>query len=225
MNRWISITGGLIILAALIALAMIGPSRLSVDDMRMVLLKYGSWAVVISCGLMVGQAIVAPLPGNVITIANALVFGPVWGSLLSWFSMVLGSCLCFLLSKAFGRPFAHRFAGDSIHKIEDFFHKYGLRAIFLVRMMPLVPFDAVSYGAPIVGVPFTRFLVATSIGIIPSVLAYSYVGTLIVNLYWWVLVGLLGISLIGVIAATRAFQGIAATRAFRGITSPRPSVS
>jgi uncharacterized membrane protein YdjX (TVP38/TMEM64 family) len=65
--------------------------------------------------------------------------------------------------------------------------------------MPFVPFDAVSYGAGLVGVPFSRFLLATAIGIIPSTLAYSYLGPLIAGIYWWVLIGLLSISLIGVI--------------------------
>ena len=71
--------------------------------------------------------------------------------------------------------------------------------MFLVRIVPFVPFDAVSYGAGLVGVPFSRFLLATAIGIIPSTLAYSYLGPMIAGIYWWVLIGLLSVSLIGVI--------------------------
>jgi uncharacterized membrane protein YdjX (TVP38/TMEM64 family) len=208
MNRWISITAGIAIAAALALLLAVGPTSGTVDNLRGLLASYGPWAVAISAGLTVAQAIVAPLPGNVVTITNALVFGPVWGSLLSWFSTVLGACLCFFLSKTFGKPFAERIAGNSIQKLEEFFQKYGLHALFLVRMMPLVPFDAVSYGAPIVGVPFRRFLLATAIGIIPSVLAYSYLSTLIARIYWWVLVALLGAALIGLIAAARTLRGL-----------------
>jgi uncharacterized membrane protein YdjX (TVP38/TMEM64 family) len=146
------------------------------------------------------------LPANVVTITNALVFGPLWGSLLSWFSTILGACLCFLLSKTFGKPFAQKIAGDSIHKAEGFFQKYGLHAMFLVRMLPFVPFDAVSYGAPLVGVPFPRFLLATTVGIIPSILVYSYLGTLIAQIYWWVLLGLLSAALVGIVAAARMLR-------------------
>ena len=130
-----------------------------------------------------------------------------------WFSTVLGACLCFLLSKTFGKRFAQKIVGNSIHKAEDFFQKYGLHAMFLVRMMPFVPFDAVSYGAPLVGVPFRRFLLATTVGIIPSIFAYSYLGTLIAEFYWWVLVGLLVAALVGLVAATQFLKGHATQKA------------
>src|SRR5437868_5916401 len=108
MNRWVSIAAAAIIAIALVVLLVIGPRAGTVEHLRATMLSYGPWAVAISIGLMVGQAIIAPLPMNVVTITNALVFGPVWGSLLSWVSTVLGACLCFLLSKTFGKPFARK---------------------------------------------------------------------------------------------------------------------
>jgi uncharacterized membrane protein YdjX (TVP38/TMEM64 family) len=206
MHRWISITAGIIITGAITLLLIVGPTTGSVENLRNTLLEFGPWAVAISAGLTVAQAIVAPLPGNVVTITNALVFGPVWGSVLSWFSTLLGSSLCFLLSKKFGKPFAEKVVGSSIQGAEKFFKTYGLHAMFLVRIMPFVPFDAVSYGAPLVGIPFTRFMIATAIGIIPSILVYSYLGTIIAGIYWWVLIGLLSASLIAVIAAAKALR-------------------
>jgi uncharacterized membrane protein YdjX (TVP38/TMEM64 family) len=214
MNRSISITAAVIIGIALTVLLIIGPNAGTVEHLRTTMLAYGPWAAGISVGLMVSQAIIAPLPMHVITITNALVFGPLWGGVLSWFSAGLGATLCFSLSKTFGKPFAHKVVGSSIEKAERFFRKYGLHAMFLVRMMPFVPFDAVSYGAPLVGVPFTRFLAATAVGIIPSIFIYSYVGTLIAGIYWWVLFGLLSAGLIAVIAAARLGR--------RSTATPRP---
>jgi uncharacterized membrane protein YdjX (TVP38/TMEM64 family) len=199
MHHWISITAGVIITTALAVLLIVGPSAGDPEVLRATMLEYGPWAPGISLGLMVAQAIIAPLPMNAITITNGLVYGPIWGGVLSWFSTVLGASLCFMLSKKFGKPFAHKIVGNSMSKAERFFQKYGLQAMFLVRMMPFVPFDAVSYGAPLFGVPFRRFLLATSIGIIPSVFIYSYLGTIIAGFYWWVLLGLLTVALIAVI--------------------------
>jgi uncharacterized membrane protein YdjX (TVP38/TMEM64 family) len=207
MSRWISITAAVIIVMALSVLLILGPKVATVEHLRSTMLSYGLWAVGISIGLMVAQAIIAPLPMNVVTITNALVFGPIWGSLLSWFSTVLGASLCFFLSKKFGKPFARKIVGSTpIEKAEVFFRKYGLHAMFLVRMMPFVPFDAVSYGAPLVGVPFSRFLLATAVGIIPSILVYSYLGRLIAGIYWWVLLGVLLAALVGVVAASRMLR-------------------
>ena len=87
MNRWISFTAGSIIVIAIAVLLIVGPKAGSVDNLRSTLLNYGPWAAVaVSAGLMIAQAIIAPLPANAITITNSLVFGPIWGSLLSWFT-------------------------------------------------------------------------------------------------------------------------------------------
>jgi uncharacterized membrane protein YdjX (TVP38/TMEM64 family) len=207
LSRWISITAGTIIAVAIAVLLVVGPKGGSVDNLRTTLLNYGPWAAVaVSAALMIAQAIIAPLPANVITITNSLVFGPVWGSVLSWFTTVLGASLCFLLAKSFGKPFADKIVGSPLQKAERFFKSYGLHAMFFVRMMPLVPFDAVSYGAGLVGVPFSRFLLATSVGIIPSILVYSYLGNLIAGIYWWFLIAMLSFSLVGIIAAAKIFR-------------------
>ena len=206
MNRWIGIVASVLIASVLVLLLYVGPATGGVEQFRTKLLSYGPWSVVVSAGLMIAQAIIAPLPANVVTITNGLVFGPLWGSLISWFSTVLGASLCFLLSKTFGKTFANRIVGSSIEKAERFFKKYGLHAMFFVRIMPFVPFDAISYGAPLVGVPYSRFLLATAVGIIPSILIYSFLGTLAAKIYWWVLLGLLSAALIGIIAAMRMFR-------------------
>ena len=207
LSRWISIIAGLIVTIAITVLLLVGPQAGSVDNLRQTLLTHGPWtAVAISAGLMIAQAVLAPLPGNVITITNSLVFGPIWGSVLSWFSTVVGASLCFHLARALGKPFAEKIVGNSVQKAERFFKTYGLHAMFFVRMMPLVPFDAVSYGAGLVGVPFSRFLLATSVGIIPSILVYSYLGGLIAGVYWWVLITMLSVSLVGIIAAAKVFR-------------------
>lgn len=206
MNRWISVAAALIIVIALGLLLVVGPSAGGVDNLRELLLSYGHWSILVSAGLMVAQAIIAPLPANVITITNGLVFGPLWGGLLSWSSTLLGSSLCFVLSRALGKPFAARIVGGPIHGAEQFFQRYGLQAVFVARIMPFVPFDAISYGAGLVGVPYSRFLLATGVGIIPSVLVYSYIGSLISDIYWWVMVTLLTASLVAIIVATRLLK-------------------
>jgi uncharacterized membrane protein YdjX (TVP38/TMEM64 family) len=174
--------------------------------MREVLRSYGPWAVAVSAGLMIAQAVIAPLPANVITITNGLVFGPLWGGLLSWTTMLIASSVCFVLSKILGKPFASRVVGKSLEKAEGFFNEYGLQAVFLVRIMPFVPFDAVSFGAGLVGVPYLKFIFATAVGIIPSVLIYSYIGSRVAAAYWWILIGVLSISLLVLILASRILK-------------------
>src|SRR5262245_44474516 len=158
MNRWIGIVASVLIASALVLLLYVGPATGGVDQFRTKLLSYGPWAVVVSAGLMIAQAIIAPLPANVVTITNGLVFGPLWGALLSWVCTLVGASLCFMLSRTFGKPFALRIVGKPLDNAERFFKKYGLHAMFVVRIVPFVPFDAISYGAGLIGVPYLTFL-------------------------------------------------------------------
>jgi uncharacterized membrane protein YdjX (TVP38/TMEM64 family) len=115
-----------------------------------------------------------------------------------------------------------RMVGGSIQSAERMFKKYGLQAVFVARIVPFVPFDAISYGAGLVGVPYSRFLVATAIGCIPGVIAYSYIGNIIAGFYWWVMITLLAISLIGIILASRLIRRAFARQASLGKTAANP---
>src|SRR5438552_3998419 len=157
MVRSLKIAAALIAIAAVVFLATWSPSLHGVEGIRQTLLGYGPWAVLVSSGLMILQSTIAPLPANVTIVANGLVFGPFWGGLLSWVTILIGASLCFGLSKKFGKPFAARFAGQSLATAEKFFDKYGLPAMFVIRVAPFIPFDAVSYVAGLAGVPYWRF--------------------------------------------------------------------
>jgi uncharacterized membrane protein YdjX (TVP38/TMEM64 family) len=211
MNRWLGVAAFTMIVISIAVLIAIGPPAGGVEHLREVLLSWGPWSMLVSAAMMIAQAVIAPLPANVITITNGLVFGPIRGALLSWLSMLLGSSICFLLAKTLGKPFAVRFAGKSLERAEGFFRQYGLPAVFIVRIMPFVPFDAVSFGAGVVGVPYLRFLLATAIGIIPSVFVYSYIGSKIADAYWFILIAALSASLIGFAVASRFWRRPATT--------------
>jgi uncharacterized membrane protein YdjX (TVP38/TMEM64 family) len=147
---------------------------------------------------MILQSTVAPLPANVTIAANGLVFGPFWGALVSWSSMLLGASVCFALSKKFGKPLAARFAGGSLEAAEKFFERYGLAAMLGARMLPIIPFDAVSYVAGFVGVPYARFISATAVGTIPSIVIYSYIGSSVaISTFAWIALGILVVSIAG----------------------------
>src|SRR5262249_45524919 len=148
-------------------LVKFAPATNGIEHFRQQLLGYGPWAVLISAGLMILQSTIAPLPGNVVAITNGLVFGPFWGALLSCTTTLIGASLCFALSRRLGKPFARRIVGPSLDRVETFFNKYGLHTMFTIRIVPFMPFDAISYVAGLVGVPYWTFLLATAIGIIP----------------------------------------------------------
>ncbi|THF62646.1 TVP38/TMEM64 family protein [Pseudothauera rhizosphaerae] len=163
----------------------------AIQAFRDYLLGFGYWAPAVSSLLMVFQSVIAPLPAFVVTFTNGLLFGWVWGTVLSWSSAMLGAALCFWIARALGRPVVERLVGGTraLEVSDVFFARYGNRAILISRLLPFVSFDIISYGAGLTPVSFWKFLVATGIGQLPATVIYSYLGqnlTGSVQVLFWV---------------------------------------
>lgn len=163
----------------------------AIQAFRDYLLGFGYWAPAVSSLLMIFQSVIAPLPAFVVTFTNGLLFGWVWGTLLSWSSAMVGAALCFWIARALGRPVVEKLVGGTktLEVSDLFFARYGNRAILISRLLPFVSFDIISYGAGLTPVSFWKFLVATGIGQLPATIVYSYLGqnlTGSVQVLFWV---------------------------------------
>ena len=152
-------------------------SRADIQGMRAYLLGFGIWAPLISMALMVFQSIAAPLPAFVITFANAWIFGWVMGAVYSWTGAMLGAALCYWIAKAYGRPVVEKMVGKkSLETTDKFFAKYGKHSILIARLLPVVPFDIISYAAGLTTMGFWEFFWTTGVGQLPATLIYSWLG-------------------------------------------------
>jgi uncharacterized membrane protein YdjX (TVP38/TMEM64 family) len=52
--------------------------------------------------------------------------------------------------------------------------RWGSRGIIVLRLVPGISFDVVSYGAGLTEVGFAPFLIATAVGITPQAFLYAY---------------------------------------------------
>ncbi len=148
-----------------------------VDAVIAYIRSFGSYAMAFSFCLMVFSSLIAPLPAFMITLSNAAIFGWWQGAILSWSSAMVGSALCFLLSRGLGRDVVEKFAGKgALASVEQYFEKYGTKTILVCRLLPFVSFDAVSYFAGLTPMKFIPFFIATGLGQTPATIVYSYVG-------------------------------------------------
>lgn len=139
--------------------------------------EYGTYAMLVSAGLMVFQSIVAPLPAFLITFANANLFGWWQGAILSWSSAMLGALICFYISRILGRDIVEKLTSKvGLRSIDRFFERHGKHSILIARLLPFISFDIVSYAAGLTSMAFIPFFIATGIGQLPATIVYSYVG-------------------------------------------------
>lgn len=176
-------------------------SRADIKGLREYLLSFGIWAPMVSMGLMVLQALASPLPAFVITFANAWVFGWVLGAVYSWTGAMLGAALCFGIAKVYGRPVVEKLVGKkSLSASDRFFKKYGRYSVLIARLIPVVPFDIVSYAAGLTNMGFVEFLLATGVGQLPATVVYSWLGeniTPTAKYAFWALCGFLALLIFG----------------------------
>lgn len=152
-------------------------ARLDIEGIRDYIDSFGMWGPLISTLLMVFQSVLAPLPAFVLTFANAYLYGWYFGAALSWGSAMLGALLCFYIARGIGRPLAEKIiTKKALAKMDGFFEEYGDYTIVILRLLPFVSFDEVSYGAGFTDMKVGKFLIATGIGQLPATIVYSFVG-------------------------------------------------
>lgn len=163
---------------------------------------FGVWAPVVSVALMQVQAVIAPLPSLPLMYANGLLFGTLWGGLLSWASILLSAALCFGLARLWGRPLVERIVSPAgLAWADRTVTRYGPFAIFLGRLVPLTSFDLLSYAAGLTRMRLGPFCVATGLGMMPAIFLTAAAGDLGVQSPWALLGGVLGIAALGGLAA------------------------
>jgi uncharacterized membrane protein YdjX (TVP38/TMEM64 family) len=152
-------------------------ARGDIAGLRDYILSFGAWAPIVSVGLMVLQAIAAPLPAFLITFANGLAFGVFWGGLLSLFGATLAALISFFLARAFGRVPVEALVGKAgLESADRWFERWGAWAVFVARLVPIVSFDVISFAAGLTRMRSAGFLVATVVGAAPATFVYSYLG-------------------------------------------------
>jgi uncharacterized membrane protein YdjX (TVP38/TMEM64 family) len=134
----------------------------------------GTLAPLLFLVLLVVQAVVAPLPAPALAIVGGYGFGVLEGFFLTWVGSLIGGVISFGISRRFGRGFV---AGNArAVRLDRFMDEHGAILVFVLRLIPLVSFDAISYAAGLSSIRFRAFLLATALGMMPGTFAFVYLG-------------------------------------------------
>ncbi|WP_010676512.1 TVP38/TMEM64 family protein [Bacillus timonensis] len=141
-----------------------------------ILIHNEAYAVIISLLLNIVVSIFGVLPSVFITAANLLVFGIWKGTLISFSGEALGAILSFWLYRKGFKRFIDKRKHKSllIRKLLSAKGKDAFMIILLLRLFPFIPSGVVTFTAAIGEVSFIVFLIASSLGKIPSLLIEVY---------------------------------------------------
>lgn len=115
-------------------------------------------------------------PDSILAIAGGMCFGMVSGFIFTMIGAILGGSLSFFLAKTLGHKIFNKFIKPDLSKLENAIKNRGFMLVFLLRLIPLFPFDIISYASGFSGVKFKDFAFATILGIIPGVFVFVNIG-------------------------------------------------
>lgn len=197
MKPWVAAIAAALLAGALAAVAWrlsaeggIDLAALTPADAEAFLRAWGPWSALGSVALMVLHSFL-PLPAEIISIANGMMFGAWLGGALTWVGAMLGAVLSFALARGLGRPFVRLVVAEARwRQIEALPVRPG--ALLLARLVPVISFNLVNYAAGLLGVGWWTFLWTTALGILPLTVATALLGRrmLAAPLWAWALLAL-----------------------------------
>ena len=138
----------------------------------------GVWGPVVFI-LGYAAAVVAFVPGAVLTLAGGAIFGLAQGTVYVFIAAVLGSAAAFLVARHLARAAVERRIARNprFAAIDRAVAAEGRKIVFLLRLSPVFPFTLLNYVLGLTRVRFADYLIA-SLGMIPGTLLYVYYGKL-----------------------------------------------
>ncbi len=136
----------------------------------------GAWGPAV---FIVGYAlaVVAFVPGSVLTLAAGAIFGLIEGTMIVFVAATLGSTAAFLVSRYMVRDaVARKLEGEArFVAIDQAIEEQGRRIVLLLRLSPVFPFSLLNYALGLTSVRLGDYVIA-SLGMLPGTLLYVYSG-------------------------------------------------
>ncbi|MFB6357178.1 MAG: TVP38/TMEM64 family protein [bacterium] len=121
-------------------------------------------------------AVVAFMPGSVITLAGGILFGPLWGTIYVSVASTGASGVAFLISRYIAGDWVQQKAEGKLEKIKDGIEDEGWRFVAFTRLIPIFPYNLLNYMFGLTRINFWVYLGVTWIAMIPGTFAYVYAG-------------------------------------------------
>jgi uncharacterized membrane protein YdjX (TVP38/TMEM64 family) len=135
----------------------------------------GGWAPAVFVAAFAMLTLLAT-PRNVLTAVGGAAFGVAGGAALSWAAALMGAVAAFAIGQRLGHDTIARMRSVRIEQVRSVLHGRGLEAVLVARLLPVVPFAMVNYGAGVVGIGFWHFAIGSAVGMLPGTLAYAALG-------------------------------------------------
>jgi len=118
------------------------------------------------------------VPGTLLTVLGAAIFGAYWGFLYVWIGAMVGSSAAFWIGRTLGREYAASVIGDRLRKYDEAIERNGFAAVLYLRLVYFT-FTPMNFGMGLTQVRFWDYFFGTGLGIIVGTFIFTFfIGTL-----------------------------------------------
>src|SRR5713101_2684256 len=142
-------------------------------------MSWGAWGAV-CYPLLFALCNILLLPGGILAVGGGFFFGLWWGFLIVFAGNVVATAISFALSRSIARRwFQRKLSGNpTIRALGPAVERESWKIILLSQLHPLFPTSLLNYFYGLTRIRFGSYMLWASIGRIPGIFLYAYVGTL-----------------------------------------------
>ncbi|BFT65644.1 TVP38/TMEM64 family protein [Parvimonas sp. KA00067] len=127
-------------------------------------------------------------PVPILAIAAGISFGLFEGVLYTMIGAMINSSIMFVMAKKFAKDkvielFKTKISEKWYNKMIAIEKNNGFLIIFLLRLLPIAPYNVINYLSGLTEISFLRYSLATFLGIIPGTFVFLNVGDKAINVY------------------------------------------
>jgi len=117
-------------------------------------------------------------PASILTLGAGALFGVVGGTIVVAFGATIAAALAFLLARTILRKRVEAMAAKNpkFRAVDRAIASEGPKIVVLIRLSAIFPFLFVNYAFGLTGIRFVPYVVATFFGILPTTVAFVYLG-------------------------------------------------
>ncbi|MCM3730585.1 TVP38/TMEM64 family protein [Fictibacillus nanhaiensis] len=177
IRKWLAIMLGAAILIILVLWLQKNYKGFSPEEFRNWITQWGLLAPFLFILLYTLRPFVL-FPSSIFAITSGLSFGFYWGCLFTYLGSLGGGLITYYAINRLDRfNKSEQWKNERYKKIRSNIEREGFRYVLLLRLLPVLNYDLVSYLTSMTKVKFKDYAIATAIGIIPGTIAYTYLGT------------------------------------------------
>lgn len=208
---------GLAVLAMLVAAKVLGLGD-RMGELRTWILGLGAWGPVVFVAVY-AVAVVAAIPGSLLTIAAGAMFGSVLGVGVVSVASTLGAAMAFAVARWFARDSVTRWLShnDRFTKLDRMTNEHGAIVVAITRLVPIFPFTLLNYGFGLTRVRFRTYVLWSWLCMLPGTVLYVVGADAVTK---GLAEGRVPWPLVGVVAAVSLILYFVVRRARRSLQTP-----